>query len=99
MLPGNPFLDAFRFMSDVVEDGVGMVYPVKGFGNIGKAATTYACLADNETAVLVLTDFMDSKSPCPVAGGSQEFCQTAWSTGGQNFISAGYIAGPQKAYC
>lgn len=97
MLPGNPFLDAFRFMSDVVEHGVGMVFPVKGFCNIGKAATTYACLADNETAVLVL--FMDSKSPCPVAGGSQEFCQTAWSTDGQNFISAGCIAGPQKAYC
>lgn len=45
----------------------GTIYPVRGYGNIGKAAGTYACLADDETAVLVLTDFMDSKSPCPVA--------------------------------
>lgn len=42
-------------------------YSVRGFGNIEKKAADYACLADDETAVLVLTDFMDSKSPCPVA--------------------------------
>ena len=42
-------------------------YSVRGVGNIEKKAAAYACLADDETAVLVLTDFMDSKSPCPVA--------------------------------
>lgn len=45
----------------------GRVYPVRGAGNIGKDAVSYSCLANDETAVLVLTDFMDSKSPCPVA--------------------------------
>lgn len=43
------------------------LYTVRGFGNIEKKAADYACLADDETAVLVLTDFMDSKSPCPLA--------------------------------
>ena len=45
----------------------GRVYPVRGAGNIGKDAVIYSCLADDDTAVLVLTDFMDSKSPCPAA--------------------------------
>lgn len=63
----------------------GMVYSVKGFGNIGKAATTYACLADNETAVLVLTDFMDSKSPCPVAARKRYLGKQAASIH-QNFL-------------
>lgn len=45
----------------------GTVYAVRGFGNIEKKAADYACLAADETAVLVLTDFMDSKSPCPIA--------------------------------
>lgn len=45
----------------------GRVYPVRGSGNIGKDAVIYSCLADDDTAVLVLTDFMDSKSPCPAA--------------------------------
>ena len=45
----------------------GRVYPVRGAGNIGKDAVSYSCLANDEMAVLVLTDFMDSKSPCPAA--------------------------------
>lgn len=45
----------------------GTIYQVKGSGNIKKEAATYACLADTETAVLVLTDFMDSDSTCPIA--------------------------------
>lgn len=45
----------------------GTFYTVRGFGNIEKKTADYACLADDATAVLVLTDFMDSKSPCPIA--------------------------------
>lgn len=63
----------------------GTIYPVRGFGNIGKAAGTYACLADDETAVLVLTDFMDSKSSCPVAAKKHYLGKRAASVH-QNFL-------------
>ena len=63
----------------------GTIYPVRGYGNIGKAAGTYACLADDETAVLVLTDFMDSKSPCPVVAKKNYLGKRAASVH-QNFL-------------
>ena len=63
----------------------GIIYPVKGFGNIRKAVTAYACLADTETAVLVLTDFMDSGSPCPLAAKKSYLGKRAASIH-QNFL-------------
>lgn len=38
----------------------GTVYPLNGAGNIANRVAAYAALADEATAVLVLTDFMDS---------------------------------------
>lgn len=43
----------------------GTPYVLRGSGNIKKTATTYAELVSDTTAVLVLTDLMDSGSPCP----------------------------------
>ncbi|MBQ3060253.1 MAG: hypothetical protein IJD16_08090 [Desulfovibrio sp.] len=39
-------------------------YVLRGFGNVEKNAASYACLLEEGVAVLVLTDFMDAKSPC-----------------------------------
>lgn len=44
----------------------GYKYNLKGSGNIKKEAVKYKDLAINQTAVLVLTDFMDSDSICPL---------------------------------
>ncbi len=42
----------------------GWIYQVRGSGNIKKKAKIYANLADAETGVFVLTDFMDSGFSC-----------------------------------
>lgn len=63
----------------------GTFYTVRGFGNIEKKTADYACLADDKTAVLVLTDFMDSKSPCPIAARKNYLGKRAASVH-QNFL-------------
>lgn len=63
----------------------GRIYYVSGFGNIAKKAVTYACLADDATAVLVLTDFMDSDSGCPIAA-KKNYLGKQYSTIHQNFL-------------
>lgn len=55
----------------------GTVYALRGSGNIGKTAVAYASLANTETAVFILTDFMDSGSPCPIAARNRYFGKSA----------------------
>ncbi|WP_165178187.1 DUF4276 family protein [Desulfovibrio sp. ZJ369] len=55
----------------------GTVYELRGSGNIKKKAVTYARLANAETAVLILTDLMDSGSPCALAARSRYFGRRA----------------------
>lgn len=55
----------------------GKIFELRGAGNIKKTANIYARLANAETAVLFLTDFMDSQCPCPIAARNQYFGKSA----------------------
>lgn len=59
----------------------GTAYGVRGFGNIKRKIKKYeASLVTQESAVLVLTDFMDSKCPCPIVAKQSYLGRSAGSS-------------------